>query len=155
MAFIIGVVNISTTWKQAYDYRSMEMPTLIDVSYSSLQKFGHTQLATSGIWHGLQAIAECLITCMSFSNRCGARLIVPFVKVFLRRALLSSRSGIKKSDSIVRHFVRNAVQIGLFATLWSLAAFGTFFLWPKWTIYTIFDMSSGLIYTHVGSRSFQ
>ena len=80
---------------------------------------------------------------------------VPSVKVFLRRALLSARSGMKRSDSIVHHFVRNAVQIGLFATLWSLAALGTIFLWPKWTIHTIFDMTSGLIYTHVGSRSLQ
>jgi len=131
------------------------MPTLTDVYYSNQeQKFTHTQLATSGIWHGLQAISECLIMCTSFRIGVG-ETNVPFVKVFLRRALLSARSGMKRSNSIVHHFVRNAVQMGFFATLWSLAALGTYFLWPTWTIYTIFDMTSGLIYTHVGSRSFR
>jgi hypothetical protein len=129
------------------------MPTLTDVYYSnSLQKFTAGQLAASGIWHGCQAIAECLMMCTSFSNRCRARLIFPF-EVFLTRALLSSRSGMKRSNSIVHHFVRNAVQIGVFATLWSLTALGTYFLLPRWTIYTVFDMTSGSIYTHVGRRS--
>lgn len=115
MAFIVGVVNLSTTWKLK----------------SNLQPFTHAQLAASGIWHGLQAIAEC------------------FIMYFLTRALLKSRSGMKTSDSIVHHFVRNAVQSGLFATIWSLAALGTYFLLPKWTIYTIFDLTSGSIYTHM------
>jgi len=129
-----------------------EMRTLIDVCYSNLQKFTPREFATSGIWHGLQAIAECLIMCTSFSNRRRARLMFPFVEVFLTRALLTSRSGMKTSNSIVHHFVRNAVQIGVFATLWSLAALGTFFLLPKWTICAVFDTTSGLIYTHVGRR---
>ena len=58
------------------------MPTLTDVCYSSPQQSTHAQLAVSGVWHGLQAIAECLIMCASFSNRCGARLILFLCKSF-------------------------------------------------------------------------
>lgn len=79
MAFIVGVVTLSTTWKQKYDHRFMKCQLLLIVSCrSTLQPFTHAQLAASGIWHGLQAIAECLIMCTSFLNRCEARLIVLF-----------------------------------------------------------------------------
>ena len=77
MAFIFGVINLSTTWEQVYDHRFMKCQPLLMCYSNVLQKFGHTQLATSSIWHGLQAIAECLIMCMSFSNRCGVRLTFP------------------------------------------------------------------------------
>jgi len=113
MAFIVGVVSLLMGWRR------------------TSQNFTPGPLAASGIWHGFQAIAECLIM------------------FFLMRALLASRSGMKTSNSIVHHFVRNAVQIGVFATLWSLAAFGTYFLLPQWTIYTVFDSTSGSIYTHM------
>jgi hypothetical protein len=70
--------------------------------------------------------------------------------VFLSRGLLGSRSGLRTSDSIVNHLVRNVIQVGLFATIWSLAGLGTYFLLPRNTVYTIFDATSGSIYTHVG-----
>ncbi|KAI9459323.1 hypothetical protein F5148DRAFT_1219279 [Russula earlei] len=89
------------------------------------------QRATAVIWHVLQAIAECLIM------------------FFLSRVLLASRSGIKRSDSLVHHLVRNVIQIGLLATIWSMAALGTYFLLPRNTIDIIFDATSGSIYTHM------
>ncbi|KAI0298394.1 hypothetical protein B0F90DRAFT_1862174 [Multifurca ochricompacta] len=39
--------------------------------------------------------------------------------------------------------------IGLFAAFWSIAELATYFMLPDWTIYTIFDMTSGSIYTHM------
>jgi hypothetical protein len=72
---------------------------------------------------------------------------------FLGRALLANRSGLKNSDTLVRHLFRNVVQIGLFATIWALAALATYFFLPHKTIYTLFDMTSGSIYTHVGGGS--
>jgi len=68
---------------------------------------------------------------------------------FLSRGLLESRSGLRSSDSIVNHLVRNVIQIGLFATIWSLAGLGTYFLLPRSTVFTIFDATSGSIYTHM------
>ena len=96
----------------------------------------------------LQAIAECLIMCTSLLKIHGETDCF-FCIVFLARALLSSRSGLQRSDSVVNHLVRNVIQIGLFAMIWAFAELGTYFLLPKRDIYTLFDMTSGLIYTHV------
>jgi hypothetical protein len=63
--------------------------------------------------------------------------------------LLNSRSGLEKSDSLVHHVVRRVIQIGLFATTWSLVGMATWFLLPKYTVYAFFDMTVGSIYTHV------
>jgi hypothetical protein len=75
--------------------------------------------------------------------------------VFFARALMASRSGLKTSDSIVSHLVRKAIQIGFFATVWAIVALGTFFLFPQEIVYSIFDVTSGSIYTHVGSCPIQ
>ncbi len=113
------------------------------------------ELAAAVVWQVSQAIAECLIMCTPFSILLGARLIVnTLYEVFLARVLLTSRSGLKKSDSIVNHLVRNVVQIGLFATIWAIAGLATYFLLPRRTIYTIFNATSGSIYTHVGDCPF-
>ncbi|KAI0301397.1 hypothetical protein BC826DRAFT_989245 [Russula brevipes] len=94
---------------------------------------GYTPLqrTAAALWHALQFVAECLIM------------------FFLSRGLLESRSGLRSSDSIVNHLVRNVIQVGLFATIWSLAGLGTYFLLPRSTVYTIFDATSGSIYTHM------
>ena len=68
---------------------------------------------------------------------------------FLIRALLKSRSGFEKSDSLVHHLTRHVVQLGLFAVIWSFAELATWFLLPKYTVVALFDMTSGSIYTHV------
>lgn len=87
--------------------------------------------ATSVVWHVLQAISEFLIS------------------AFLIRALLKSRSGFEKSDSLVRYITRRVIQLGLFAVIWSLAGMATWFLLPKYTVFAFFDMTSGSIYTHM------
>ena len=71
---------------------------------------------------------------------------------FLIRALLNARSGLEQSDSLVHHVTRHVIQIGLFATTWSLAGLATWFLLPKYTVYSFFDMTTGSIYTHVSGR---
>ncbi|KAH9965148.1 hypothetical protein BGW80DRAFT_1345852 [Lactifluus volemus] len=100
---------------------------------SNLEVSGPSQRATSVVWHSLQAIAEFLIM------------------YFLSQALLSSRSGIEGSDRVVHHLVRNVIQVGLFAMLWAVMGLSTFFLLPRVTIYSVFDATSGSIYTHVSS----
>ena len=66
------------------------------------------------------------------------------------RALLKYRTGLKKSDSLVRYLMRHVIQLGLFAALWSFAGMATWFLLPRYTIYALFDVTVGAIYTHVG-----
>ncbi|KAI0251500.1 hypothetical protein BJV78DRAFT_1210104 [Lactifluus subvellereus] len=94
--------------------------------------FQHTtaQQAGSVAWHILQAISECLITC------------------FLTLALLKSRTGFQKSDGVVRYLVGRVIQIGFFATLWTVGGLATWFLMPKYVIYAFFDLTLGTIYTH-------
>ncbi|KAI0294727.1 hypothetical protein B0F90DRAFT_1224573 [Multifurca ochricompacta] len=87
--------------------------------------------AMSVVWHGLQAISESLIT------------------LFLCRALLKARSGLHKSDRIVKCLVRSVIQVGFFATLWAVAGLGTCLLVPRSTVYTVFEMTVGPIYTHM------
>ncbi|KAI0249283.1 hypothetical protein BJV78DRAFT_1228382 [Lactifluus subvellereus] len=105
--------------------------TTWSMSSSVSEDYTTSERAASAVWHSLQAIAECLIM------------------YFLSRALLTSRSGIQKSDHVVNRLVRNVVQLGLFAMLWAVAGLATWFLLPRSTVYTLFDMTSGSIYTHM------
>jgi len=89
-----------------------------------------TQNAISAVWHGLQAVAQCLIM------------------VFLARALLKSRSGLQKSDSVVNYLIRQVIQAGLLATLWVIAGLATWFLLPRTSNYVFFDPTAGPMYTH-------
>jgi len=96
-----------------------------------LSTYSTTERAASVIWNVFQVITECLIM------------------LFLSRALVASRSGRQASNSVVNHLIRNVIQIGLIATIWSLAALGTYFLLPQSTVYTVFDMTCGSIYVHM------
>ncbi|KAI0296486.1 hypothetical protein B0F90DRAFT_1031075 [Multifurca ochricompacta] len=98
--------------------------TWISKKYPQTQ-YTVSQRTMSVVWHTIQAVCECLI--MSS----------------LSRVLLSSRSGLQKSDRIVNHLIRNVIKNGLFATLWSIAGLATYFLLPDWAIFVIFDMTSG------------
>jgi len=96
-----------------------------------LSTYSTLEHAASVIWNVLQVITECLIM------------------LFFSRVLVASRSGLEASDSVVGHLIRNIIQIGLNATIWSLAAMGTYFLLPQITVYTVFDMTCGSIYVHM------
>ncbi|KAH9971550.1 hypothetical protein BGW80DRAFT_1320944 [Lactifluus volemus] len=98
---------------------------------SVTESFTGSQSAASTVWHSLQAVSECLIM------------------YFLSRALLASRSGLQNSDGVINDLVRNVFQLGVIATVWAFAELGTWYLLPKSTVYTIFDMTSGSIYTHM------
>jgi hypothetical protein len=109
---------------------------------------------TSTIWHVLQAITECLLTCtFSFSTVRGEMRAVS--TVLLSRALWKSRSGLQRSDSVVNYLIRRVIQIGFIATLWVVAELAAWFLFPHTTIYTIFNATAGPIYTQVSGTSLQ
>ncbi|KAI0253234.1 hypothetical protein BJV78DRAFT_221943 [Lactifluus subvellereus] len=119
-AFVLAIVTTVMTWDSS-----------LTSSFLATLNLSTTQNVISVVWHGLQAIAECLIT------------------VFLARALLKSRSGIQKSDGVVNYLIRQVVQIGFLATLWAIAGLGTWFLLPRTALYVLFDATAGPMYTHV------
>jgi predicted membrane protein len=109
---------------------------------------------TSIVWHVLQAITECLITCtFNFSTVKGEMRAVS--TVLLARALSKSRSGLQRTDSVVNYLIRRVIQIGFIASLWVVAELVTWFLLPHTTIYTIFNATAGPIYTQVSVICFR
>jgi len=120
-AFVLGIVTTVTVWGKALKSNTFLIAQLFTIS----------QTSTSVAWHGLQAICESLIT------------------ILLSRALLKSRSGFKRSDFVLKCIVRRVIQVGLLGTLCALAGLATWFFLRKTTIYEMFDMTVGSIYTHV------
>ena len=121
----------------------------VDNAYSSPTLRQHLSIA----WHATQAAVECLITCPSFQiSRFPDNLqsIHPLRTVLLSRVLLKARSGMRQSDLTINYIVRNIIQTGCLATAWALAALATWFLLSNnISVYRIFDMTSGTVYTHV------
>lgn len=105
---------------------------------------------TSVVWHSVQALAECLISRMSFRQfPLVCRPIVISSIVFLVRTLMKSRSGIHKSDAVVNYLVRSVIQTGCLATIWAIAALISWFYVRNNFTFRIFDITSGAVYTHV------
>ena len=128
------------------------MPKNARNTFLIAQLFTITQTSTSVAWHGLQAICESLITSTpSFHYSVIETYHVR--TVLLSRALLKSRSGFKRSDFVLKCIVRRVIQVGLLGTLCALAGLATWFFQRKTTIYEMFDMTVGSIYTHVGFYS--
>ena len=56
-------------------------------------------------------------------------------------------------DSILNRFIRDAIQTGLFASTFSLGNLITFVLLPNTTLYGMFAIPIGRIYTNVSVLS--
>ncbi|KAI9450543.1 hypothetical protein F5148DRAFT_587166 [Russula earlei] len=119
-AFVLGMATTAITWFQTSQR-----------SFAVTQKITSEATALAVAWHGLQALSECLITAL------------------LARALLKSRSGLRKSDTVVKYLVRTVIQIGLVAAVWAVGELVTWFFLPKQAIYTILSSTSGSFYTHL------
>ena len=72
------------------------------------------------------------------------RLLVTLVIVFSR-----SRTGFRKTNTIINRFIRCAVQTGLFAGIFSLCNLITFVRLPDMSLYGMFAIPLGRIYTNV------
>ena len=60
-----------------------------------------------------------------------------------------SRTGFRKTDTVLNRLIRGAIQTGLFTGIFSLADLITFVVLPNTNIYVIFGMPLGRIYTNV------
>ncbi|TCD68569.1 hypothetical protein EIP91_010494 [Steccherinum ochraceum] len=81
-------------------------------------------------WLGLQVAADLFIT--------GALTIV----------LLRSRTGFRKTDTVLYRLIRGAIQTGLFAGIFSLGDLATFLQYPDTNLYGMFAIPIGRIYTN-------
>ena len=59
----------------------------------------------------------------------------------------------QKTDLMVKHVVRNVIQIAGLATIWAIAALVSRFWLNRITVYRVFDITSGTVYTHVSVSS--
>ena len=96
----------------------------------------------------MQLIVDTFITStpLYFTLRRSAnlQLLVTLVIVFSR-----SRTGFCKTDTIINRFIRCAIQTGLFAGIFSLCSLITFAQLPDMSLYGMFVIPLGRIYTNV------
>ena len=71
---------------------------------------------------------------------------VTLVIVFSR-----SRTGVRGTDTILNRFIRGAIQTGLFAGIFSVADLITLVVLPKTSLYAMFTVPIGRIYTSVST----
>lgn len=69
--------------------------------------------------------------------------------VILSFVLSRSRTGFRKTDTIINRLIRGAVQTGLFASIFALADLFTFLLHSNTNLYAMFAYPIGRIYTNV------
>ncbi|KAH9953753.1 hypothetical protein BC827DRAFT_1159092 [Russula dissimulans] len=105
-AFVLGTVTLILTWGQN-----------LNLSFNAAT-FTFQASGMAATWKGLQAICECLIM------------------IFLARAFLNARSGLQKSNTVVKHLVCGVIQIGFFATSWAVRGLVIWFFLPKSAIYS-------------------
>ncbi|KAI0261122.1 hypothetical protein BC834DRAFT_489400 [Gloeopeniophorella convolvens] len=80
-------------------------------------------------WHALQS---------------GTAVII---NALLTRALFKSRSGFLRSDTVIRHLVRGAVQTGLLATICSIASTIAWVVGPNTSLYSIPGQNVAIFHT--------
>ena len=76
------------------------------------------------------------------------QLLVTLIIVFSR-----SRTGVRKTDTILNRFIRSAIQTGLFAGIFALSDLITFVVLPDMNFYGMFGIPIGRIYTNVSVLS--
>lgn len=75
----------------------------------------------------------------------GCDFLITGILIFL---LWRSKTGFRKTDSVVNRLMRGAVQTGLFAGIFSAADLATFLTLPETNLYGMFAIPIGRIYTN-------
>ncbi|KAH7886537.1 hypothetical protein F5I97DRAFT_1003507 [Phlebopus sp. FC_14] len=71
-----------------------------------------------------------------------------FITVTLTIILMRSKTGFRKTDTVVNRLIRGAIQTGLFAGIFSLGDLITFTALPTTNLYGMFAIPIGRIYTN-------
>ncbi|KAI0265401.1 hypothetical protein BC834DRAFT_183855 [Gloeopeniophorella convolvens] len=69
------------------------------------------------------------------------------VNGFLMRALHKSRSGFLRSDTVISYLIRQAIQTGLFASIFSIGSLVTWQWFRTTAVFSIFGINIGLLDT--------
>jgi hypothetical protein len=64
-----------------------------------------------------------------------------------------SRTGFRKTDTVLNRLIRGAIQTGLFTGIFSMADLITFVVLPNTNVYVMFAIPLGRIYTNVSVLS--
>ncbi|KAF5352430.1 hypothetical protein D9756_005924 [Leucocoprinus leucothites] len=75
----------------------------------------------------------------------SADLLITFVLTYV---LSRSRTGFRKTDTIINRLIRGAIQTGLFASIFALADLFSFVLHQDTNLYAMFAYPIGRIYTN-------
>jgi len=89
------------------------------------------------------------VSCFSLNLRWYWFLTRNTLTVTLSFVLARSRTGFRKTDTIINRIIRGAVQTGLFASLFALADMFSFLLHRNTNLYAMFAFPLGRIYTNV------
>ncbi|KAI0265455.1 hypothetical protein BC834DRAFT_970221 [Gloeopeniophorella convolvens] len=92
--------------------------------------------------HGMKTMSV-LVAVWYISQVVGAVLI----NGLLMRALHKSRSGFLRSDTVISYLIRQAIQTGLFASIFSIAYLVTWQWFRATDIFSIFAINLGLLDT--------
>ncbi|CAL1713154.1 unnamed protein product [Somion occarium] len=70
------------------------------------------------------------------------------ITVVLTYILLRSKTGFRKTDTVLNRLIRGAIQTGVFASIFSLGDLLTFLTLPETNLYGMFAIPIGRIYTN-------
>ncbi|KAH8094483.1 hypothetical protein BXZ70DRAFT_1034476 [Cristinia sonorae] len=71
-----------------------------------------------------------------------------FITVTLSLTLWRSRTGFRRTDTVLNRLIRGAIQTGLFAGIFSMGDLATFLKYPDTNFYGMFAIPIGRIYTN-------
>ena len=75
------------------------------------------------------------------------------ITVVLTTIFARSKTGIRRTDSVLNRLIRGTIQTGLFASIFSLGDLLTFLTLPDTNLYGMFAIPIGRIYTNVSTRA--
>lgn len=101
-------------------------------------------------WLSLQVVSDVIITSMCYGYSIFLGLIIwHLISVSLTIILARSRTGFRKTDTVLNKLIRGAVQTGLFAGIFSIGDLICFLKVPETNLYGMFAIPIGRIYTNV------
>ena len=143
------VSSISTTYLRS-TYLLDDLPSFIRVkNFAPLTPFVIC-------WLGFSTAADISITCMTqlyFPARSLLANCYLLILGVLTLVLSRSRTGFRRTDTVINRLIRGAIQTGLFSSIFALADLFSFVLHRDTLLYAMFAYPIGRIYTNVSFLS--
>ena len=108
-------------------------------------------------YHDHRQVCLLLLVLFSFFTDALGLLLFFFLKLVITVVLTTifarSKTGIRRTDSVLNRLIRGTIQTGLFASIFSLGDLLTFLTLPDTNLYGMFAIPIGRIYTNVSTRA--